>query len=120
VDTGEDLLAFVIPLIAIGILAGSVLRRIFGVPGALLAGAGSGAVGGFLLSSLLFGAIIGVVAFVMALGSGSRAARALGGRRGGGASFPIDFGGWSGGSSGGGWSSGGGGDFAGGGAGGDW
>jgi uncharacterized protein len=121
VDAGEDVLALLVPFVLIGVAIGALLRRLFGVPGALVAGAGSGVLGGFLLSSVALGALIGVVAFVLALGGGSRAARALGGRRGGNVFFPGGFGGgWPGGSSGGGWSSGGGGDFAGGGAGGDW
>lgn len=123
VDAGEDVLALLIPFVLVGVVAGSVLRRLFGVPGALAAGVGSGAIGAFLLSSVLFGALIGIAAFALALGSGSRAARALGGRRrGGDVFFPGGFGGggFSGGLGGGGWSSGGGGDFAGGGAGGDW
>lgn len=121
VDAGEGVFALLLPFVLVGVVVGSVLRRLFGVPGALVAGAGSGALGGFLLSSLALGALIGIVAFVLALGSGSRAARALGGRRGGDVFFPGGFGGgWPGGVGGGGWASGGGGDFAGGGAGGRW
>lgn len=118
VEAGEDVFALLVPFVLVGVVAGSVLRRLFGVPGALLAGAGTGALGGFLLSSWLLGALIALVAFVLALGSGSRAARVLGGRgRGGDVFFPGGFGG---GGFGGGFRSGGGGDFAGGGAGGDW
>lgn len=134
VDAGEDLLAALVPLVIFGTLVGALLRRIFGVPGAMLSGAGTGALAGFLLSSLVVGAVAGIAVLVLSgfgggpgpLGGG----RVLGGRRGGPVILP---GGWSGGGhwgggglgrgggvGGGGWSSGGGGDFAGGGGGSSW
>jgi uncharacterized protein len=127
VNAGEDVIGLLIPFVIGGVIFGAVLRRIFGVPGALVAGGGSGALAGTLLQSMALGGLAGVLVFVFALGAGSRSARALGGRRGGGGGFGgpiiIPGGGWGGGSSGGGgggWSSGGGGDFSGGGASGDW
>jgi uncharacterized protein len=123
VDAGEDVIALLVPFVVGGIVVGALLRRLFGVPGALVAGAGSGVIAGTLLSSMVLGGLAGIAVFVLALGAGSRAARALGGRRRGRDVFLP--GGWGGGGSGGwggggGWSSGGGGDFSGGGAGGDW
>jgi uncharacterized protein len=124
-DAGEGALALLLPFVVFGTMLGALLRRVLGVPGALLAGGGTGAVAGWILSSLVFGGLAGLAVFVLALGAGSRASRVLGGRRGGGAVvLPGGFGGgWSGGgggSGGGGWSSGGGGDFSGGGGGGSW
>jgi uncharacterized protein len=98
---------------------GALLRRVFGRPGALLAGGGVGALAGWMLSSLALGVVAGIAVLVLLFGGASGAGRVLGGRRGG----VFIPGGWSGGgwsSGGGGWSSGGGGDFGGGGAGGDW
>lgn len=127
VDAGGDLMAALIPLVIIGALVGSVVRRIFGVPGAAVAGAGVGTLAGVLLSSLLLGAIAGIAVFIFSSGGwGSRGGggRVLGGRRGGPVFIPGGWsggGGWGGGGGGGGgWSSGGGGDGAGGGASGDW
>jgi uncharacterized protein len=129
VDAGEGVIALLVPFVIGGLIVGALLRRIFGVPGALVAGVGSGAISGVLLSSLLFGGLAGVVVLLLSLAGGSRMSQALGGRRGSGGFFPGGWGGgggfggggWSGGgSSGGGFSSGGGGDFSGGGAGGDW
>jgi uncharacterized protein len=129
VDAGEDLLAALAPLIIFGTLAGMLLRRLFGVPGAMVSGAGTGAIAGFMLSSLIVGAIAGIVVLVLSGFGGGRGplggGRVLGGRRGGPVIIP---GGWSGGGSwgggggggGGGWSSGGGGDFSGGGGGSSW
>ena len=130
VDAGEDLLAALVPLIIFGTLVGALLRRIFGVPGAMVGGAGTGTIAGFMLSSLLVGAIAGIAVLVLSGFGGGRGplggGRVLGGRRGGPVIIP---GGWSGGGSwggglggggGGGWSSGGGGDFAGGGGGSSW
>lgn len=129
VDAGEDLLAALAPLIIFGTLVGMLLRRLFGVPGAMVSGAGTGAIAGFMLSSLIVGAIAGIAVLVLS-GFGGRGplggGRVLGGRRGGPVIIP---GGWSGGGSwggsgggggGGGWSSGGGGDFSGGGGGSSW
>jgi len=128
VDAGEDLLAALAPLIIFGALVGALLRRLFGVPGAMASGAGTGAIAGFMLSSLIVGVIAGVAVLVLSGFGGGRGplggGRVLGGRRGGAVIIP---GGWSGGGSwggggfgGGGWSSGGGGDFAGGGGGSSW
>lgn len=124
VDAGEGVIALLVPFVIVGVIVGALLRRVFGVPGALVAGAGSGAISGVMLSSLLFGGLAGLAVLVISLLGGSNMSRALGGRRGGGTFFPGGWGGagggWSGGGSGGGFSSGGGGDFSGGGAGGDW
>jgi uncharacterized protein len=131
VDAGEDLLAALAPLIIFGTLVGALLRRMFGVPGAMVSGAGTGAIAGFMLSSLIVGAIAGIAVLVLSAFGGGRGplggGRVLGGRRGGPVIIP---GGWSGGGSwgggglggggGGGWSSGGGGDFSGGGGGSSW
>lgn len=138
IDAGEDVIGVVLPFIIVGVMVGLLLRRMLGVPGALFAGAGSGALSGFMLSSLTFGAIAGLAVFFISLfsGGGANFGRTLGGRRGGGGFTPGGWGGgnwggggggdggggWGGGggSSGGGFSSGGGGDFSGGGASGDW
>jgi uncharacterized protein len=134
VDAGEGVVALLLPVVLLGLAIGAVLRRIFGAPGALLAGGGAGAVAGTLLSSLLLGGIVALVVSVLSLrgGGGGRGGRVIGGRRGGWGPVivPGGFGagGWGsggggggwGGGIGGGWSSGGGGDFAGGGGGSDW
>src|SRR5262245_43363702 len=129
VNAGESVMGLLIPFVIFGVIVGGLLRRIFGVPGALVAGAGSAAISGFLLSSLLFGGLAGLAVFLISLAGGSQMSSALGGRRGG-VFIPGGFGsgGWGGGGGfgggggggGGGFSSGGGGDFSGGGAGGDW
>lgn len=121
VDAGESTLGLLVPFIIVGLAIGALLRRVFGAPGAFVAGGGAGAVAGWLLSSLALGAVAGLAVFVLSLmgGAGRQAGRALGGRRGG----VFIPGGWSsggGGFGGGGFSSGGGGDFGGGGAGGNW
>ena len=120
-----DLLGLLLPFVVGGIAVGVVLRKLIGVPGAMLAGGGTGVAGYWLLSSALLGGIAGFVVFLIALAAGGSVGRAVGGRRRGGDIFTP--GGWSGGSGGGGWSSGGGGwssggggDAAGGGASGDW
>ena len=128
VDAGEDVIAVVATMVIFGAVVGGLFRRVFGVPGALLAGGGAGTLTGLLLTSLLLGGIAGVVVFVLSLmsGSGGGGGRVLGSRRGGGPIFIP--GGWSGGGhrgggswgGGGGWSSGGGGDFSGGGGGSSW
>ncbi len=124
VDAGESVLSLMIPIILVGAFVSAMLRRRLGVPGAALGGAGSGAVAGFILSSLLLGGVAAVAVFLFSAfgGFGGRGGgRALGGRGG-----PIFLpGGWSGGGGGwsgggGGWSSGGGGDFSGGGGGSSW
>jgi uncharacterized protein len=113
VDAGESVLGLLVPFVLIGVVVGALLRRIFGIPGALAAGAGSAAIAGVMLSSLLFAGLAGLAVFLLSLG-GRRGAVFFPGAMGGG-------GGWGGGGSiGGGFSSGGGGDFSGGGAGGDW
>jgi len=129
VDAGEGVIGLLIPFVLVGVIAGALLRRVFGVPGALVAGAGAGALSGFMLSSLLFGGLAGLAVLLISLVRGSPMSQALGGRRGGvflpggfgGGGFGGGgFGGGGGGFGGGGFSSGGGGDFSGGGAGGDW
>jgi uncharacterized protein len=128
VDAGEDLLAALLPLIIFGTLVGTLLRRIFGTPGALVGSAGTGAVAGLMLSSLIVGAIAGVAVLLFSAMGGGRGplggGRVLGGRRGAPVILPGGWtggGGWGGGGSGGGgWSSGGGGDFSGGGGGSSW
>lgn len=93
-----------------------VVKRIFGRKlGALLTGAGVGALALLVTSSLLLAVIAGVIALLFALFAHLPTG---GGRRGGG--WGSGPGGWSGGGGGGGFSSGGGGDFGGGGASGDW
>jgi uncharacterized protein len=123
IDAGEGALALLVPFIMVGVVAGAILRRIFGRPGALLAGGGAGAVAGWMMSSIALGAVAGIAVLIFSLVGGmSGAGRVLGGRRGG-MFIPGGWsggGGWSSGGGGGGWSSGGGGDFGGGGAGGDW
>ena len=127
VDAGEDLLTALVPLVIVGVIVGGLLRRIFGAPGAMLSGAGTGAVAGFMLSSLMVGVIAGIVVLLFSgLGGGFGGGRTLGGRRGGPVIIPGGWGGrggWGGGGGfggGGGWSSGGGGDFSGGGGGSSW
>jgi uncharacterized protein len=128
VDAGEDVIALLAIMVFVGLGVGAALRKLFGVPGALLAGGGTGTVVGIALTSVLLGGIAAVAVFVLSLlggrGGGGGGGRVLGSRRGGGPIFIP--GGWSGGSGGGwssgggGWSSGGGGDFSGGGGGSDW
>lgn len=116
-DAEADRFALVVPFVIGGFVIGVILRRIFGVPGSLLAGGGTGFVAAKALASGLLGALAGLAVFMLTVG-GSRAGRVLGGRRGG-VFVPGGWGGgWSGG--GGGWTSGGGGDFSGGGATSDW
>lgn len=125
----EDLFALLAPFVFIGVIFAAMLRRVFGVKGALLGGAGTGTVAGWVFSSMALGLVAGVAAFFFALFLGSGGGgRVLGGRRGG-VFVPGGWsgggrsggGGWSGGGGGGGgWSSGGGGNFGGGGAGGSW
>lgn len=127
VGAGESVLSLLLPLIIGGVIVTSLLRRRMGVPGAALGGIGSGAIAGFMLSSLILGGIAAAAVFLFSafggFGGGSRGGRALGGR-GGPIFLPGGWGGgggggWSGGG-GGGWSSGGGGDFSGGGGGSSW
>jgi uncharacterized protein len=112
----EDLAVFVF----FAVIAGaSVVRRIFGRKlGALLTGAGTGAVVLFFTSSLLIAAIAGFVAMLFGLFAGFNPGSFT--RSSGGGGWSGGGGGWSSGSGGGGFSSGGGGDFGGGGASGDW
>src|SRR5262245_14128141 len=70
VNAGESMLGVLLPFVIVGVAVGALLRRMFGVPGALVAGAGSGALSGVLLSSAVFGGIAGVVVFLLALFSG--------------------------------------------------
>jgi len=108
-----------LPLLFVGAWLGSMLRRAIGAGGALVAGAGAGALA-TLLAPIALGAAIGLGVFLLAmlLGSAGRYGRAVGGP--GGIYFPGSWGGGSGGGGGGGFSSGGGGDFSGGGASGNW
>jgi uncharacterized protein len=121
---GQDLVGMLAPFVLFGVVVAVMLRRLIGVKGALLGGAGVGAVAGVLLSSLLLGLIAAVAVFFFSLFVGTGGGgRVLGGRRGG-VFVPGGWrggGGWpGGGGGGGGWSSGGGGNFGGGGAGGSW
>lgn len=122
---GEDPFALLAPYVILGVIAAAMLRRVFGVKGALLGGAGTGTLAGWAFASLKLGLVAGVAAFFFALFLGAGGGgRVLGGRRGG-VFVPGGWsrgGGWSGGGGGGGggWSSGGGGNFGGGGAGGSW
>jgi uncharacterized protein len=101
-----------IPFLIGGIFVGSLLRRLLGALGAVLAAGGALAIVSYLFSSIVLGGIAGVVVLVLALfGSPLMMAQVLGGRGG--------FGG-GGGGGGGGFRSGGGGDFSGGGASGNW
>lgn len=95
-----------------------LVKRIFGQKlGALLTGAGVGAVALFVTSSLVLAVIAAFVALLFALFVNLP----TGGSRGGGWGAGTGSGGWSSGAGGGGgFSSGGGGDFGGGGASGDW
>ncbi len=120
-EAEADRFALLVPFVIGGFVIGVILRRIVGVPGSLLAGGGTGLVAAKALASGVLGALAGLAVFVLTVGGGARAGRALGGRRGG-VFVPGGWGGgWSGGGwSGGGWSGGGGGDFSGGGATSDW
>jgi len=132
VDAGEDVIALLLGLVLAGIGVGVLLRKLLGVPGALLAGGGTGFVAKLMLASGLLAGIAGVAVFIFSLAGGAGGGgggRVLGARRGGRSVFiPGGWsggsgGGWSGGGSwggGGGWSSGGGGDFSGGGGGSSW
>jgi uncharacterized protein len=122
VDAGAGLMATIVPFVIFGAVIGSLMRRVFGLPGAAMTGVGAGALAGFMLSSLVVGLIAGAAVMLFSFGGGGRGGRVLGGRRGGPVILPGGWsggGGWGGGG-GGGWSSGGGGDAAGGGASGDW
>jgi uncharacterized protein len=134
----NEWLALLMPFLIGGVIVGSILRKLFGVPGAAVAGGGTGVAAYSLLQSAVLGGLAGVIVFVIAAMFGSSAGRAVAGRRRGGGAVVIP-GGWNGGGSwggggfggggsfggggggfGGGMSSGGGGDAAGGGASGDW
>lgn len=105
--------------IAVPIGAG-IARQIFGRKlGALVTGAGIGALGLFITSSLLVAGLAALVALLVALFASNMPALGTRGGRSGGGGWSSGSGGWSSGS-GGGFSSGGGGDFGGGGASGDW
>jgi uncharacterized protein len=129
VNAGEDVFSVLLPFVIGGLVASVALRRILGVPGALVGGAGAGAVAGWALSSVLLGGAAGLGVFVLALiFGGGRGGGAVGGGRGpvflpggwGGGRGGGGWGGGAGGGGGGGWSSGGGGDFSGGGSSGSW
>jgi uncharacterized protein len=111
--SGDDTLRSLIPFLVGFVIAAAVLRRLLGVLGAGLAALGALGVVGFVFSSMLLGAIAGIVVFVFALVGGPlMVLQVLGGRGG------FSAGGGS--SGGGGFRSGGGGDFSGGGASGNW
>lgn len=101
-----------LPFVIAGMVLGSVLRRLLGIFGALLAAGGAVALVAYLFSSLLLGAVAGVLVFVLAAFGAPVAmmTQVLGGGRG-----PFV-----GGAGAGGFRSGGGGDFSGGGASGRW
>ncbi|MGE0496682.1 MAG: YgcG family protein [Ramlibacter sp.] len=104
-------------------LAATAIRGIFGRKlGALITGAGVGAVVLFITASLLVAAGAALVGLLVALFSNFGGLGGTSSRRhwGGGGWSSGGGGGWSSGSGGGGFSSGGGGDFGGGGASGDW
>ena len=105
---------FLVGVPIVGGLLTSVLGRKLG---ALATAGATGALAGWLSTSLLLGGLAAVVAWVVVglLGIGSSGGR-------GGSGPPVIWGGGGGGfsSGGGGFSSGGGGDFGGGGAGGNW
>jgi uncharacterized protein len=112
----EDLAIFMFFAVVVG---SSLVRRIFGRKlGALLIGAGTGAVALVITSSLLVAAIAALVALLFGLFASFNPGSFT--RGGGGGGWGGGGGGWSSGSGGGGFSSGGGGDFGGGGASGDW
>jgi len=123
---GPDGIEMLLPFIMVGVLFAVMMRTLFGVPGAMLAGVGTGVVSGWMLSSLALGVLAGAAALLIGLAARSGGGgRVAGGRRGGTVFLPGGFGGGGGsrgggGFGGGGWSSGGGGDFGGGGAGGSW
>ncbi len=123
VSAGDDPFAMLAPFVIGGVVVASLLRSLFGVGGAVIAGVGAGAIAGWVFSSLKLGLVAGIAAFVLALFSGGGGGgRVIGGRRGG-VFVPGGFGGGRGGGRSGGrggWSSGGGGNFGGGGAGGSW
>jgi uncharacterized protein len=114
----NDIESLLVMLLIGVIVGGSVLKSMFGRGlGALLSGGAAGVITWFVVNSIIFGGIAGVVAFIFVLIMGSSGS---GGRGYGG---PVIWGGGGGGRSsggGGGFSSGGGGDFAGGGASDSW
>ena len=114
-----DLLIFMVFALPVGsAVARSMLGRKLG---ALVTGAGIGALAFIFTTSLVVAALAGVLALVFALVSGVAGLARAGRWGGGGAGGFGSGGGWSGGSGGGGgFSSGGGGDFGGGGASGSW
>ncbi len=125
IDAAENAAGLLVPFVIGGMIVGAILRRIFGRPGAVLAGLGAGGIAGWAASSVLFGGLVGVAVLFISLIGGLANGVVQGGRRGG----VFIPGGWSGGGGsgggfssggGGGFSSGGGGDFGGGGAGGSW
>ncbi|HEX7156868.1 MAG TPA: TPM domain-containing protein, partial [Burkholderiaceae bacterium] len=123
---GGLVIGSLLPYLFVGMMVAALLRRIFGVPGAIMAGGGAGVIAGLLLSSLVLGVFAAIAVFLLALLFGSGlAGHALGSRAGFGG-FGGGFGGGGfggggfGGGGGGGFGSGGGGDFSGGGASGGW
>lgn len=116
----EDLAIFMFMAVMVG---APLARAVFGRKlGALLVGAGTGAVALFITASLVVAAVAALVAMLVGLFSSGKPGALSRGRAGGspGGWAGGSSGGWSSGSGGGGFSSGGGGDFGGGGASGDW
>jgi len=115
-DTASgDLLQRLAPFVIGGVIIGSLLRRLLGAIGALVAAGGAAAIAGLVLSSTVLAAGVGLAVFLFTIFSGPLllATQVLGG--------PGGRGGFSGGlGGGGGFRSGGGGDFSGGGASGNW
>ena len=115
----SDLLIFMVFALPMG---SAVARSILGRKlGALVTGAGIGALAFFFTTSLVIAGLAAVVALIFALVSGAAGLARVGRMGGGGAGGFGSGGGWGGGiGGGGGFSSGGGGDFGGGGASGRW
>jgi uncharacterized protein len=113
-DTSWEGLQGMLPLVLMGtVVAGFILRRIFGrLVGASLTAGVAGLIGWLLFGSLLFGILIGLFVFFFVVGGGMGRPPGYGGW-----GYPSSGGGWGGG---GGGISGGGGGFGGGGASGRW
>jgi uncharacterized protein len=112
----DQRLQSLLPLLVGGLVVAGLLRRLFGVLGAMIAAGGALAVVAYVSSSLVIGLLAGLVVFVLTLIGAPMliATQVLGGRGG------FGGGGFGGGGGGGGFRSGGGGDFSGGGASGSW
>ncbi len=62
-----DLMGLLAPFVIVGVMVGALLRKLLGLPGAFVAGAGVGTIAGWVLASLKLGLIAGVAAFLLAL-----------------------------------------------------